>query len=102
DKRYNVPLAPELGLFLVECMFPAYNKWAASHPLVTLEPFREAAERFKEEVVYPHIVSTDRKSHLFATWLSNLNDRNYPDFVLARAEAKGLLGGGGTGETPDV
>ncbi|CAI5459328.1 unnamed protein product [Closterium sp. Yama58-4] len=99
DKRYNVPLAPELGLFLVECMFPAYNnKWAASHPLVTLEPFREAAERFKEDVVYPHIVSTERKTHVFATWLSNLNDRNYPDFVLARAEAKGLLGGGGDGE----
>ncbi|CAI5490272.1 unnamed protein product [Closterium sp. Naga37s-1] len=99
DKRYNVPLAPELGLFLVECMFPAYNnKWAASHPAVTLEPFKEQAERFKEEVVYPHIVSTERKSHVFAAWLSNLNDRNYPDFVLARAEAKGLLGGGGPGE----
>ncbi|CAI5502378.1 unnamed protein product [Closterium sp. Naga37s-1] len=25
DKRYNVLLAPELGLFLVECMFLAYN-----------------------------------------------------------------------------
>ncbi|GJP30558.1 hypothetical protein CLOM_g3810 [Closterium sp. NIES-68] len=95
DKRYNVPLAPELGLFLVECMFPAYNnKWSGSHDPVTLEPYREQAEKFKEEVVYPHIVSTERKSHVFATWLSNLNDRNYPDFVIARAEAKGLLGGG--------
>ena len=87
-----MPIAPELGLFLVECMFPAYNrKWSATHDEVSLARWKKEADEFRDTFIYPHMARTESKEHVFANWLSTLNDRNYPDFVLARAEAKGLL-----------
>ncbi|RLN08041.1 hypothetical protein C2845_PM11G30670 [Panicum miliaceum] len=48
DVNLNVPTAPEVGLYLDECMFTSYNKkWKDSHEAVSMEPFCEEAEEFK-------------------------------------------------------
>jgi tRNA pseudouridine38-40 synthase len=40
DVRMNVPTAPEIGVFLDESFFPAYNqKWQATHENVSLKEF---------------------------------------------------------------
>ena len=44
----NTPMAPELGLFLDECYFDAYNaQWAALHSRLALADFQREADAFK-------------------------------------------------------
>ncbi|KAF8768668.1 hypothetical protein HU200_007221 [Digitaria exilis] len=92
DVRLNVPTAPEVGLYLDECMFTSYNKkWKDSHEAVSMEPYCEQAEEFKVKYIFPHIAAMEHKEGAVALWLHSLNNRNYPDFrymETAGAEAK--------------
>jgi hypothetical protein len=92
DLRLNVPTAPEVGLYLDECMFTSYNKkWKDSHEAVSMEPYCEQAEEFKVKYIFPHIAAMEYKEGAVALWLHSLNYRNYPDFrymETAGAEAK--------------
>eukprot|EP00898_Chlorokybus_atmophyticus_P009005 jgi/Chlat1/9105/Chrsp97S08383 len=80
-KQYvNVPMAPELGLFLVECIYGNYNrKFAHLHGELTLRAWADAVEEFKVAKVYPHIVSTERSEHTAELWLKSLSEKNYRD-----------------------
>ncbi|KAF8765422.1 hypothetical protein HU200_008567 [Digitaria exilis] len=81
DVRLNVPTAPEVGLYLDECMFTSYNKkWKDSHEAVSMEPYCEQAEEFKVKYIFPHIAAMEQKEGAVALWLHSLNNRNYPDF----------------------
>ncbi|ERM96301.1 hypothetical protein AMTRI_Chr09g35040 [Amborella trichopoda] len=92
DLRINVPTAPELGLFLDECLYTSYNqKWSDSHEELSLKDYAVQAEEFKMKHIYSHIASTEHKEGLVALWLHSLNQRNYPDFQMA-----GIDGGGGS------
>ncbi|RCV07702.1 hypothetical protein SETIT_1G266700v2 [Setaria italica] len=92
DVKLNVPTAPEVGLYLDECMFTSYNKkWKDSHEAVSMEPYCEEAEEFKVKYIFPHIAAMEHKEGAVALWLHSLNHRNYPDFrymETAGAEAK--------------
>ncbi|OEL30402.1 tRNA pseudouridine synthase A, mitochondrial [Dichanthelium oligosanthes] len=92
DVNLNVPTAPEVGLYLDECMFTSYNKkWKDSHEAVSMEPYCEEAEEFKVKYIFPHIAAMEHKEGAVALWLHSLNHRNYPDFCYmetAGAEAK--------------
>ncbi|PUZ76983.1 hypothetical protein GQ55_1G334100 [Panicum hallii var. hallii] len=92
DVNLNVPTAPEVGLYLDECMFTSYNKkWKDSHEAVSMEPYCEEAEEFKVKYIFPHIAVMEHKEGAVALWLHSLNHRNYPDFrymETAGAEAK--------------
>jgi tRNA pseudouridine38-40 synthase len=92
DVNLNVPTAPEVGLYLDECMFTSYNKkWKDSHEAVSMEPYCEEAEEFKVKYIFPHIAAMEHKEGAVALWLHSLNHRNYPDFrymETAGAEAK--------------
>ncbi|XP_043708018.1 tRNA pseudouridine synthase A [Telopea speciosissima] len=80
DIRINVPTAPEVGLYLEECLFTSYNqKWKDSHEALNMEAYAAEAEEFKMKEIYPHIASTERKEGVVALWLHSLNHRNYPD-----------------------
>ncbi|EFH69363.1 tRNA pseudouridine synthase family protein [Arabidopsis lyrata subsp. lyrata] len=80
DVRINVPMAPEVGLYLDECFFTSYNKrFKGSHEEVSMEEFKEVAEEFKWKYVYSHIGSAEEKDGAVAIWLHSLNQRNYPD-----------------------
>eukprot|EP00249_Psilotum_nudum_P021332 c28072_g1_i3 orf=532-3054(-) len=92
DTRVNVPTAPELGLFLDECMYPAYNqKWSSLHGEISQRGFEEEINQFKNNFIYTHIAATELKEGVMALFLHSLNDRNFPDFVTAR-EAEGFKG----------
>ncbi|CAE5958044.1 unnamed protein product [Arabidopsis arenosa] len=80
DVRINVPMAPEVGLYLDECFFTSYNKrFKGSHEEVSMEEYKEVAEEFKWKHVYSHIGSAEEKDGSVAIWLHSLNQRNYPD-----------------------
>ncbi|CAN6233996.1 unnamed protein product [Urochloa humidicola] len=92
DVNLNVPTAPEVGLYLDECMFTSYNKkWKDTHEPVSMEPYCEEAEEFKVKYIFTHIAAMEHKEGAVALWLHSLNHRNYPDFrymETAGAEAK--------------
>eukprot|EP01018_Ginkgo_biloba_P018385 Gb_06538 [translate_table: standard] len=89
DVHINVPTAPELGLFLDESLFPAYNqKWQATHEEVCLKGYEQQISEFKKKYIYTHIATTEVKDGVVALWLHSLNHRNYPDFVAAREAEK--------------
>ncbi|KAL1193176.1 putative tRNA pseudouridine synthase [Cardamine amara subsp. amara] len=80
DVRINVPMAPEVGLYLDECFFTSYNKrFKGSHDEVSMEAYKEVTEEFKWKHVYSHIGSAEEKDGAVAIWLHSLNERNYPD-----------------------
>ncbi|PKA60118.1 Putative tRNA pseudouridine synthase [Apostasia shenzhenica] len=83
DVSINVPTAPEVGLFLDECLFSSYNqKWKDSHEALTMEAYAEEAEDFKMKYILSHIASMEHKEGAVALWLHSLNHRNYPDFQM--------------------
>ncbi|CAI9763856.1 unnamed protein product [Fraxinus pennsylvanica] len=76
----NVPMAPEVGLYLDECFFSSYNqKWKDSHEELSMKAYAEEAEDFKMKYIYAHIASTEHKDGVVALWLHSLNYRNYSD-----------------------
>ncbi|XP_022975443.1 tRNA pseudouridine synthase A [Cucurbita maxima] len=84
DVNINVPTAPEVGLYLDECLFTSYNqKWKDSHEEVSMKAYEEVAEDFKMKHIYSHIGSTEHKEGAVALWLHSLNHRNYPDLRVA-------------------
>ncbi|KAH9534151.1 hypothetical protein CY35_18G091500 [Sphagnum magellanicum] len=88
DTDVNVPMAPELGLFLDECFYTGYNKkFKNTHDEVSQKGFEKEIADFKREVIYSHIQLTEVKDGTMVMWLHSLNDRNYPDFVTAREAA---------------
>ncbi|XP_073145643.1 uncharacterized protein [Henckelia pumila] len=96
----NVPMAPEVGLYLDECFFTSYNKrWKDSHEELSLKGYSEEAEGFKMAYIYPHIASTEHKDGVVALWLHSLNYRNFPDL---RAGDNSSTSGDGMGNDKDT
>lgn len=55
-QRVNTPMAPELGLFLCECQYDAYNKrFSHEREPLLLEKWAADVEAFKQKIVYKHI-----------------------------------------------
>ncbi|KAL8151438.1 hypothetical protein V2J09_021246 [Rumex salicifolius] len=80
DVRINVPTAPEVGLFLDECLFTSYNKkWNKSHEEVSMRSYFEQAEEFKKKYIYSHIAEAEQKEGVVGLWLHYINHQNYPD-----------------------
>ncbi|DBA74849.1 TPA: hypothetical protein ACH3X2_009187 [Trebouxia sp. C0005] len=72
------PMAPDIGLFLDECYYDAYNnRWGADHEHVTLSQFEDRVAKFKAELMYRHIATTDAKASTNATWLRTLTNRSF-------------------------
>lgn len=89
ENDVNTPMAPELGLFLDECYYTAYNrKFGRSHEELTQKGYEEMIQKFKHDVIYPHIATTEAKDGTMALWLHSLNDRHYPYFETHRAASK--------------
>lgn len=73
----TTPMAPELGLFLDEAIYAAYNSHRAdTHEPVSLSEYAAAVAEFKAAHIYPHIARTEAKDHTVAHWLRELNTRN--------------------------
>ena len=61
DVNITVPMAPEVGLYLDECFFTAYNntQFEVGHEKVSMEACKEEAEAFKLKYIYSHIGSAE-------------------------------------------
>ena len=67
------PMAPELGLFLCECIYKAYNdKFGAVHGAMELLKYHNKVEAFKHKFVYTHIVNQEREEHTMRDWLRDV------------------------------
>lgn len=79
DRDFNVPMAPELGLFLAEAYFDAYNRrFGDVHGPMTLSEFADKAEAFKRDKVYPQMAERDERDLVNALWIRTLH--NEPAF----------------------
>lgn len=74
-----MPTAPEVGLYLDECLFTSYNQKWKDHEELSMKAYEKEAEVFKTEYIYRHIASTEHKEGVVGLWLHSLNHRNYPD-----------------------
>ena len=84
------PLAPELGLYLAESLFGAYNKrWADSHELLDLNTFGPQVAEFEREHVMRHIVDTDARTGVFRSFVALLHDDRRRALVEAEDEPAG-------------
>ncbi|CAH9128832.1 unnamed protein product [Cuscuta epithymum] len=88
DVNINVPMAPEVGLYLDECFFTSYNQKWNDHEELSMEDYADEAEDFKMKYIYTHIASAEHKEGVMALWLHSLNYRNYPDLALSNHDEK--------------
>jgi tRNA pseudouridine38-40 synthase len=74
----NVPMAPDLGLFLDECYFDSYNnKWGHLHGPINLTTHQAAVDVFKQERLYPHLARRDEAEGINGFWLSTVTEENF-------------------------
>jgi len=67
------PMAPELGLFLCECIYKAYNdKFGGVHENFELAKYSERSESFKQTHVYPHIAKKEREESTMQNWIRDV------------------------------
>ncbi|OUS45186.1 tRNA pseudouridylate synthase [Ostreococcus tauri] len=67
------PMAPELGLFLCECIYKAYNdKFGSVHDNFELEKYRDKSEAFKRAHVYTHIARQEREQSTLRNWIKDV------------------------------
>lgn len=67
------PMAPELGLFLCECIYHAYNtRYAESHEPLALDDYANDVEAFKKSHIYPHMASTEKEESTMEAWVRML------------------------------
>uniref|UniRef100_A0A2K6F3Q5 Pseudouridine synthase 1 n=1 Tax=Propithecus coquereli TaxID=379532 RepID=A0A2K6F3Q5_PROCO len=107
EEKVDVPKAPGLGLVLERVHFEKYNQRFGNDGLH--EPLDWAQEEgkvaaFKEEHIYPTIVSTERDERSMAQWLSTLPVHDFSATALAAAGTGAKVsspqeGSGGDGDT---
>ncbi|XP_047416275.1 pseudouridylate synthase 1 homolog isoform X1 [Sciurus carolinensis] len=88
EEKVDVPKAPGLGLVLERVHFEKYNQRFGGDGLH--EPLDWAQEEgkvaaFKEQHIYPTIVSTERDERSMAQWLSTLPVHDFSATALAAA-----------------
>ena len=70
QRHAPTPMAPELGLFLCECIFGAYNdRFGSVHDKFQLDKYAEKSEKFKLEHVYAHIANQEREENTLRHWI---------------------------------
>lgn len=73
-----VPMAPDLGLFLDECLYGAYNdRWGGHHEVLSLANYADRVAAFKEEQLYPRIALRDEEEKVNATWRCSVTETNF-------------------------
>jgi tRNA pseudouridine38-40 synthase len=74
-QRIVVPMAPDLGLFLDECIFKAYNdRWKDLHGPLSFDVYRDEVEKFKMAKLYPSLAHRDREENVNASWLQGIHE----------------------------
>ncbi|XP_006535211.1 pseudouridylate synthase 1 homolog isoform X3 [Mus musculus] len=107
EEKVDVPKAPGLGLVLERVHFEKYNQRFGGDGLH--EPLDWTQEEgkvtaFKEQYIYPTIVSTERDERSMAQWLNTLPIHNFSGTALGAADTgakvpSSLEGSEGDGDT---
>ncbi|XP_021042302.1 tRNA pseudouridine synthase A isoform X4 [Mus pahari] len=107
EEKVDVPKAPGLGLVLERVHFEKYNQRFGGDGLH--EPLDWTQEEgkvtaFKEQYIYPTIVSTERDERSMAQWLNTLPIHNFSGTALGAADTgakvpTSLEGSEGDGDT---
>lgn len=96
EAKVDVPKAPGLGLVLERVHFERYNRRFGNdglhEPLDWAGQEAEAAA-FKEQHIYPTIVSTERHERSMAQWLSTLPVHDFSATAQAAASPRGQVRG---------
>lgn len=97
EEKVDVPKAPGLGLVLERVHFEKYNQRFGSDGLH--EPLDWTQEEgkvtaFKEQYIYPTIVSTERDERSMAQWLNTLPIHNFSGTALGAADVGAKVGVG--------
>lgn len=74
--KVSIPKAPALGLFLVECKFPNYNKVHGGREArdgLDFAEFQEEINAFKEKYIYTRIHKEENEEHVFDNWLRTID-----------------------------
>jgi tRNA pseudouridine38-40 synthase len=67
------PMAPELGLFLCECVYGAYNnRFGSVHEKFELAKHGDKSEAFKRKHVYTHIARQEREENTMRNWIRDV------------------------------
>ena len=92
----QTPMAPELGLFLCECIYHAYNaRFGETHEALHLDAYADKVEAFKTTHIYPHMAETEKEESTMRNWIRTLPVRQ----VRASFEAARKKDGGKWEET---
>eukprot|EP00890_Picochlorum_soloecismus_P004565 jgi/Picsp_1/5109/NSC_02472-R1_trna pseudouridine synthase a len=76
--RIIVPMAPDLGLFLDECYYEAYNeRWGNLHGSLAADVYREQIQNFKDTQLYPAIAKRDEVEDINRHWIRSINEAYY-------------------------
>lgn len=92
SRHVATPLAPEVGLFLHECIFKAYNdRWAGhvANKALTMDEFSDETEAFKRKFLYPHMVRDECNEGTVAAFVRSLNPGNFVCFAKPDERPKG-------------
>ena len=69
----GTPMAPELGLFLCECIYHAYNtRFGDTHTPLTLDKYSDKVDAFKTKFIYPHMADTEKSENTMENWIRML------------------------------
>ena len=69
----QTPMAPELGLFLCECIYHAYNaRFGETHEALHLDAYADKVEAFKTTHIYPHMAETEKEERVMENWIRTL------------------------------
>lgn len=97
----KTPMAPDLGLFLDECYYEAYNnRWGHQNEHLQLSDWQGAVDEFKKEKLYPALAKRDLEENTNAIWLYGLKDSTYKfsEWLDRGDSAKGNRGGSDGGD----
>jgi tRNA pseudouridine38-40 synthase len=62
-----VPTAPEVALYLDECMSTSYNKKLKdTHEPVSMKPYCDTVEEFRVKYIFPRIVAMEHREGVVA------------------------------------
>ena len=86
----QTPMAPELGLFLCECIYHAYNtRFGETHEPLRLDAYADKVEAFKTTHIYPHMAETEKEESTMRHWIRTLPVRQVRDSVEAARKKDG-------------
>lgn len=80
EEKVDVPKAPGLGLVLEEVHFEKYNRRFGNdglHEALEWAEEREEIATFKEQHIYPTIISTEKEEKSMKNWLDTLSNHDF-------------------------